>query len=387
MQPLWLYIQPLRLYMQAGALYMRDIGWSPDFRIVGASASDLYYLDNDARPNAVISVTQWALVRLVSALGGIETSNGFLAADQVIPNIESQTDEIGTDYLGVLMDDLLHGLSGEALAQKPLEIMLALNQMLITKEVMIWVESDVVQAELEKNGWSGKLPDASTDRLVVVDSNIGWNKVDRNIRRTLNYEVDLSELAKPSAAIRIEYENLSGDTARSCELHGPYLEKNTYVARKEGCYWNYVRIYPPGVVNLITADQLLLPDGVTPVRANSVAEGTPSFVEVFDEAGLHFAGVVYVDPGGTSIFNIEYELPAGLVRIDSTSLSYNLRYFHQSGMRQRTVLVSVRMPNGFIPDEATLQLADKFDGTTLHFSLDGTQDQVLAVKGDILAVE
>ena len=365
---------PLRLHMQSGAWYMRDVGWSPDFRIVGASAAELYFLDRGIRPDAVVAVNQWALVRLAEALGGITTAQGFIPADKVISNLESGTDEQGTDYLGVLINDLLNSITGEILAERPMEIMLALSEMFESKELMIWADSEEIQELLLLSDWTGHLPGEEDNRLVVVDSNIGWNKVDRNIRREVRYEVDLSDLNAPVARLILVYENLSAESGRNCDFHGPYFEDNSYAVRKDGCYWNYFRTYPSAITRVMKADPLPIPAGALAVRAGTIRAGTPTFTNTFDETGAVLAGLIFIEPGETRSFEVEYLLPKNVVSIKDGLLEYHLNYFAQPGVRQRDVRVDIKFPEGYFPTEAALDAASSFEDRILSFLFDGTRD-------------
>ena len=68
----------------------------------------------------------------------------------------------------------------------------------------IYVRDAGAAAALTATGWDGRLPTAPPgDFLMVVDSNMGYNKVNLLVERTLTYEVNLGP--QPQATLSALY--------------------------------------------------------------------------------------------------------------------------------------------------------------------------------------
>jgi hypothetical protein len=67
-------------------------------------------------------------------------------------------------------------------------LMLALDE----KHILAYMTDPQAAAFLRTRKWDGGLPDwlAASDTLMVVDSNVGFNKVDPNVERAIHYQVD-----------------------------------------------------------------------------------------------------------------------------------------------------------------------------------------------------
>ncbi len=58
------------------------------------------------------------------------------------------------------------------------------------RSIQGWVNNAQVQRRVDAAGWDGALrPTADADFLAVVDTNMGYNKVDAAIQRALEYSV------------------------------------------------------------------------------------------------------------------------------------------------------------------------------------------------------
>ncbi len=201
--------EALQLHMDANRMYMRDIGWDPNFPTVGQLAIELFEIGRDVEVDGVIAVTQWSFVDLVTALGGIEIDSGTVGGPEVLSMIVAGTDDEGTVFLSSLFDSLIASLTGESIKSNSVGLLTTVDSLFAGKNLMIYSEDAETQSFIEEINWGGVLSNSRGDRLAIVDSNVGWNKVDRNIDRSFTYEVDLSDLDRPTAQLVLEYTNRS----------------------------------------------------------------------------------------------------------------------------------------------------------------------------------
>jgi hypothetical protein len=92
------------------------------------------------------------------------------------------------------------------------------------------------------------------DYLLALDTNMGYNKVNLNVDKSVSYEVHLSQSATPQATLTITYHNRS-PVEPFCEQIARI--EASYELMAQGCYWNYLRIYVP------LGSELLAAEGVT----------------------------------------------------------------------------------------------------------------------------
>ena len=179
----------------------------------------------------------------------------------------------------------------------------AVEQSLATRAVQLWLADPTAQATLHDLGWDGALrPEPGADFLAVVDTNMGYNKVDAAIQRAVDYAVAWPEGADGSAevALTLTYTHTAPPgTDPECKPEPRYGE--TYAAMIGRCYFSYLRVYAPAGSELIRA---------TGVPTDSVST-------VPGERGTtQFTGYVVVEPGATRQVQLRYRLPPTLTPAD-----------------------------------------------------------------------
>lgn len=368
--------EELQLHMDAGRMYMRDVGWSPHFPAVGKLAADIYEIGQVTRVDGVISLTQWAFIDLVSALDGIETESGTVSSTELLSVIEKGTDRQGTGYLATLFDSLMDSLSGEKIRTHGVDLLIAIMSSFENKGLMIYSKDPAVQRLISDIGWDGGLSNSPRDRLVIIDSNVGWNKVDRNIARTFTYELDLTDLAEPRAKLSLGYANssLSGD---NCELQS--LKGRTYQEFLHGCYWNYFRVYVPLGAELVGGDDLPLEKGSIAARVGGLPVGTRTVRQLFDDDGNYISGLLTVNPQNSANVILSYTLPSQIIIRDGQFVEYALDVVSQAGTRGRTGSIVVKLPAGYevVEVKPTASILSN-DLTVIDLVL--TKDEAIRVK-------
>jgi hypothetical protein len=209
--------------------------------------------------------------------------------------------------------------------------------------LQIYFHDPGAQTLLSTMGWDGALEPGSGDFLFLVDSNVGFNKVDPNIARAIRYDVDLSEPAAPIATLTVTYTNT---VQRDVEcVHLPSFGAGVYRNLQEACYWDYWRIYAPartGLVDYTTA----------PVPGAWLLSGEDwdgNVLHADGESGTEvFSGLLVLPTHTTETIELDYELPAAVLETaENGDLTYRLRIGKQAGLDMLNVQGSVLPPVGY----------------------------------------
>jgi len=365
--------EALRLHMNAGRMYMRDVGWDPNFPTVGRLAADLYEINRDVTVDGIISVTQWSFVDLVSALGSIEIESRNVGGDEILSTIVAGTDDAGTGFLSSVFKSLLASMTGEALSTKSIDVISTLSSLFESKDLMIFSTDSEIQSLIEDIGWGGALSSARDDRLAIVDSNVGWNKVDGQIDRKYSYRVNLSDLDQPKAELRLEYSNNSEGGSDSCavQIHVGGLYRDLV----NGCYWNYLRIYVANGAELSSSESMPLEAGSIASRVGLLSAGSETVHLLPDDNGLYISGLMALPPQETRDLRFDIDLPTQVLRREPGIVEYLLRVSVQAGTRGRTGTVTVLLPEGY--DVVDAGDSVQIDQNIVEFTVHPGQDDVI----------
>lgn len=339
----------LARWMDAGMLLFRDANWSPDFRESAEVMAALYAMDMSREVDAVVAVNASLAGELLGALGPValegydvmvtgenvrEVAATFWAQPLDAPGIDAQGQawrdwlahrkDIGAALVSAMMDEL-----GRAESRQLLALATVLDDAIARKDLLVWALADEgLQQDLAHAGLDGRIRLSDGDYLMVVEANVGWNKVNRHVSREMVYTVDLG--SEPRAELTITFDNAS-PPVEACEHEARYGD--SYEAMTQGCYWNYVRVLAPAGAVLEQSD------------------GLASEVKVGREAGKTvFGGLVLVPAGETCTVRWAYRLPDGVAQRDARGFwRYDLAVQKQPGVRDvsLTVIVHARgMPVG-----------------------------------------
>ena len=119
----------------------------------------------------------------------------------------------------------------------------ALQRSLDEGAVQLWSNNEAIQMKLSELGWAGGMSaPADSDFVALVDSNMGYNKVDAVIERALAYQVDWSTSAGEAAiaTLQVTYRHTLPVPDHTCDARPQYGA--TYDDMMARCYFNFVRI-------------------------------------------------------------------------------------------------------------------------------------------------
>jgi hypothetical protein len=227
---------------------------------------------------------------------------------------------------------------------------------------------------LAEIGWDGglELPDTG-DFLLVVDTNMGFNKVNAVVERSLKYRVVLGNQGVGTAELSIEY-GIPENTGQEACVHGGnrYEQISGYRELIEDCYWNYSRIYTPIGSELRSASEHPLSGDF--LLSGKVWDGQSRRVDELGVSAAIYENFILLSPGEKKINTLNYDLPVVANILPDDSNRYTLLVRKQAGTGDDLLEVIVVLPEGaeFIssdPDPSTVRGQEIIFRTTLTTDL------------------
>lgn len=350
---------PLMRYMLAGVWVPRDANWSPDFPTSARKAAELYNLSTGTAVQGVVAFDQAAVREILKVLGPVQVAgeDQAVSADQVEAYMQSAWGAGSTtsDFSGwyAHRKDFMAQL-GKAIVERVLQtrdpgrlLQLIEEGLALIREghLQVYSTDNRVQLWLNRLGLDGSLVPGEGDTLMLVDSNIGFNKMDGVMQRALAYQVDLRDPEHPAGRVTLAYANpVQQDVA--CVHQASYGEETgqiSYQNMQERCYWDYWRLYFPAGTALASAQAEPVSGSMLLSKQDWLGQ-----VETLRELpGLQtFAGLVVVPPNANRQVNLYLKLPKEVVKIRGEAGEYRLRMQKQAGLEQLLVSLEVLLPDG-----------------------------------------
>jgi len=307
---------PMQRYMGIPLLLLRDANWSPDFPTTAKLLKALYAQETGITVDGIITVDLHAVELIIDALGAIEMAGASepLTGANLVEQVQQfwnqplatgatiTTTGLGEwwgqrkDFIPAVAQGVLARIqSGDA---DYFELLRGAQAAMNERAVQIWMADPMAAAQLATLGWDGSLqPEPDSDFLALIDTNMGYNKVNAVIKPILHYAVTWpADTTQPGlATATITYTHPITQPDPVCQATPYYGE--TYADMIQRCYFNYVRLYVPGGSTLI---------GVDGVNSDSVASAR-------GEHNLRlFAGYFILQPGEQRVVTFRYTLPAHL---------------------------------------------------------------------------
>ncbi|MBI4218791.1 MAG: DUF4012 domain-containing protein [Chloroflexi bacterium] len=378
---LTLYPKPpelLEKYMNAPVWLLRDATWEPDFPSTAEITRGIYRLGTGRQVDGVIALTPWTFLRLAEAFGALETPNGLIPADELLADLERGTDAQGRQYMDAVFQGLLDRLDGPEGRARVLDIAAAAQSALEERQILVYLDDPAAQGLIDRYGWSGRLADGDTDRVIVVDSNVGWSKVDRNIERGLSYRIELAADGPARSTLTLRYRNLTPAGAAECDSQ--FADRDSrYESLKNACYWNLVRAYLASGAEVVSSDLLPLPKYSVAEAAGAIGIGTDTVEVRHDSAGTYVAGLLTVPPADSRTVTFVYAVPEPLRKHEDGSATYSLSLQPQPGTLGRDMSVEVVLPDGYRYDGGSIT-PDLVQGRIVRFRWLLLRETVLTVN-------
>jgi hypothetical protein len=369
----------LATHMDASTWLLRDVGWSPHFPSVARSAAEIVALGQDGiQVDGVVALTQWALIGLAEALGSVDTDQGPVQSHRLLSVLEDGTDEDGRAFMNSVFEGLIAQISGPSINGSLFQLVRATSLSFNEKQTLVYMFDDDMQAIVSRAGWSGAIPDVPGDRIIPVDSNVGWSKVDRNIERSLVYEVALNQVEPSIAKVTVGYKNLSLPGSSECGTQS-LKPGASYGDLKNTCYWNLLRLYTAEGGAFISADPLPLPATSVYAGLGLGAAGDDTVALGIGPGGSFVSGLLVVPPGDERTTSFTMQLPPSVLKWDHNRATYTLNLAVQPGTRGRETTVRVELPSGYEFVSGSIRPTSIID-STIRFDFTLIEDTVLSVQ-------
>jgi hypothetical protein len=338
-------------YMKSQILLFRDSNWFTNFPTTVEWAKYLYAYTRSKVIDGVIAVDQHVLVDLLKIVGPLnvpgvdipissENVLGYMRFAKVYdppPGI-SWREWDRKQFIGRLSEPLVKKLLSVD-NQTWLPLAHGLIQLLDEKHILLHFNDPEMSSLIAKRGWDGAVRvEPNSDYLMVVDSNVGFNKTNALMQSQYEYTVNLDDPLNPTGNLTVTLTNNSQDSSDAnpaCiqaggDIRDLPLDQRKYILND--CYWTYLRVYSPAQSQLISSTPHEIPQK-WPIREQII----PAHTDILEEniIGAHAFGMLMVVPIGQTLqTNYSYQLPAMVVsnRVGSNStFNYRLKIQKQPG--------------------------------------------------------
>jgi hypothetical protein len=362
----------------AGAWLFRDAGWYPDFPTSAMAMEQIFELSQQLSVDGTIAIDQWAFKSILSAMGPVALFTGeVMDSESYMTTLEENTDIFGREFIDVVLGALLDKLREQGTDRNLIALLASLNKSLNEKHLMMFFHDPALQEVADRNGWSGAVQDVPGDYLMVVDSNVGFSKVNRNVDQSLTYTVELDSDGESMARLDLLYTNHSSEVTRdSCAIQGQ-RRGLSYEQQKNTCYWDYLRVYTPMDSTFVSSSPFPMPHGALyrQIGYNDIEDTSRTYTESGKSV---FAGLFNLEVGTSKNVAFAYTLPTQVVRREQGRLSYSLFLQKQPGTVGTPVEVNIHLPTGYCVRQSTPGIA--YLGTDqVQFTLELDSDTTLEV--------
>lgn len=326
----------LRRYLPLENLTLRDSNFDPDFINSAISASNIYSLAVDKKVDGVIAVDILFMKNLLTALGPIAVEGQSVKISS--ENIEeSFRNEKNLDIK--MLDSLVNNLEEKS----DISYLSLIKQMGISikeKHLLFAFPKPSYQNIFTANGWSSSLWDNRekennkiNDYLGISEANLGKNKVNDFMSRSVSKKITVSDKGKISSDVTIAYKNNS--------------------SKKNGdSYKNYLQLVLPEAVKIssISVDGKILKmeKAITNPSIYSAPGFKPPLGFEIDERNQMdkniYGFLVQVPASEIRTINIVYDLPYSLPSAQK-SAQYSLKIYKQPGIDSYPFDLSFSLPD------------------------------------------
>ncbi len=386
---------PLRDYMGLGLWVFRDSNWSPDFPTTAQQAMTSYLQTRGAHGGSidgVIALNQRAVEELISGLGPlpVDPLQPPISASEVRAYMRNAwaTRAPGDNtaawfakrkqFISQLLQAVLERVTNSSGRIQWAEMGQQVDRALRRRDVLIALNDPKFNQILHEAHFDGALRATNGDYVLVVDSNLGYNKANAALQESLTYTVTLE--AAPRAAhaeLTIVYTQ-TGEAITGCHHEVPsYSGQVTYDSLVQQCYWDYRRVYVPLGAQLSEAS--VHPTHPGELITGGVSDGT---TQTTTENGKTVFSTLLVVPRGQRVESyLRYLLPQTVLQNHEAQMQYHLVWQKQSGAGDWPARVTVIWPGDLQLVTAQPQPIDlSAHAASFQFALDTDREVAITLK-------
>jgi hypothetical protein len=360
-KPYGLPPEPLYEFMLAELFGFRDANFWPDFPTSAEKSMTLYTYGQEIPLDGVMAVDQEFVRLLVTALGELTLPDEPrpVTGRNIIPLMRSswqlQEDQANSEwfagrksFIGEVAAVIRSRLESDPGSIELVALAQALQTAVDGKHLQVYLRDPALAAAGRRIGWDGRLDhNAGQDYLMVVDSNVGFNKVNAIVDRSLLYEVALAKEGGGQARVTVNYQNQGNNPNHACRHQGfDYGPGITYDSLIYDCYWNFLRVYTPKGSELLDAS--LHPIGAESLISQQEWNGRARREDEPETAALAtvFGNLLLLPQGQSLTSYFTYKLPATVIENGWWEQQYRLTVHKQAGAAAQPLEVRVTLPAG-----------------------------------------
>ena len=212
---------------------LRDANWSPDFPATAREAAALYQKETGAPVNGVIAIDPYLMSRLLQLVGPVTvpetgdvlTPQNFFAL--TLANVNKENGAGRKNFLGYAARPIFERLSSLSSSQWMSLLQTLLNSCQ-ERSLQANFISPQAQSVVDNFACNGQAAAPGSDRLRVIDSNLGGNKDDFWLKRRFDLTIAPATNGSVEHRLTIHYD-------------GSQLVPNA----RTGLYIDWIRVYLP----------------------------------------------------------------------------------------------------------------------------------------------
>ncbi len=361
----------VRRYLQPH-LYLRDSNFDPDFQTSASMSALIYNLESGKKIDGVIAIDFEAVRQIIKEVGPIKLSsyNQTLDENNTFDFLQTTIDDNffpgstqKRDVLQALFNQLL--LKLETDKNSTVKVARLFPKLMNQKHILFAFDTNSTQSIFSSNGYGGEYKDTRIkddkiiqDFLAINEANIGVNKANINVKRSVFYNVTLKDTIESSLTTTFD----NNDS-------------------KE--YKSYIRIYTPLGSKLKSIDingtkQNIVP-AITDYKTYEAKNFKPPAGFEVDQTTQYdkqvFGFIISVGPKSKQEVRVIYD--NGLNFRSDPVVTYSLLYIKQPGTLDYPFMLNLSYPTNYAPKEVENATLEK-NGIVINKQVN--QDLLLNVK-------
>jgi hypothetical protein len=339
----------LRRYLGAPHWYLRDSNYSIDFPKNAERAQFFLQKETGESVSGVVSVDATALEDLLAVTGPIRLPdyNQSLTAENAFSLLETKTQEKffpGSSQKKNILSATYTALRQRIFSDKQRSgaLLQLLSKEFSEKHIIFTSNDEALAKVLATNHLSSAVPAVLADPALIEDfmgvneMNLGQNKVNAYITRSLDHSVKIDEKGVLMAGTSVTLKN----TSTTQSLYG-------------GDYDVYLRFITPLQSQFLSLAINNIEEQTVPAETNSAVytgrlfkQSKNTELDKTEEKGRTLYGIHLTVPQGTEKkITLTYALPG---EKSDKIFTYRLTEFKQPGTLSDAISVSVTFPNSFV---------------------------------------
>lgn len=352
----------LSQYMNSRVLIFRDANWFTNYPTAALYAEYLFSYTNSHSVDGVIAFDQQMLKDVLSVTGPIEVEDVpyLIDANNVVAYMRQAKTPTAEDLASsewtnkIFITKITRALitkifSGDVQLE---ELSTMLFKSMDERHLLIQLDSPTMTSLLEKYHWDGAVLPGTGDFLMVVDSNVGFNKTNAVVESDISYDVDLTKPSSPTASLTVFHKN-NAPAITFCKHWNKVRAKGEKDYPITDCYWNYLRVYMKEGTKLMDATPQFVPDNWMILKQEEQGRVDILKEEIDD---IQAFGTLQVLLGGQSLpMSFRFALPVDILAKSSSGwMTYHLKVQKQPGTLAVPITIRVHLPKGSLIEKAPL---------------------------------